>query len=159
VTVTLTPAIDLAYMRADDSARLTQLFNDGAGNLDTAKVNQAINIATGQVAAYLLRSWPLATVNALLADPMIMHETGHLVLAIGMEGRPEFTNANGVNPWTGYLSKQAQQLLDNIANARARLSEEATVGKNAHVGGRVRHPTPPFEWAPRPGSNRGPGLY
>jgi hypothetical protein len=156
----LTPVVTTAYLqRRFGSTRLVQLFDDDHdGVADTTKLTEAIAEATAKVYAHIRRSWAHSDAESMLSDEVVLGITADLVMSIGMKGRPEFTDGNGVNPWTGNLSKSGRETLDDVANAKLRLPAEETVSANAHVGGTNNAPDPPFVFA-RSSSGGRPGGY
>lgn len=135
------------------------LFCDDGSGVAGPRLAMALDEASRQAEAILRKGWPSveAIQKLVAADSAVKGAVCRLVMAIGAEGKPEWSGENA--PYATFR-KDARQTLEDLARAALRSPGEAQAGANANMRARVSNATcPPFVFAPTPGKpNTGGGF-
>lgn len=130
-----------------------QVFTDDGKN-PGPRLERAIRVGSQQASQILGKAWrdAEAVVKLVGSDYAARHAVCLLVMAAGLDGRPELYQSNGMTPAADYR-KEARQVLRDIVERRLRSPGEREAGANRNRRARTVVVSPSFEFAPRNGRN------
>jgi hypothetical protein len=133
-----------------------QVFSDDGTQNAGPRLAVACQTGSAQACALLLPAWTEEQIVTIAAeDPAVKHAICQLVMAIGTEGKPEWSGEG--RPYAG-LEDRARKWLKDLAAAAIRSRAEAQgAGQNQTIRGRTNKPTPQYIFAETKGKR--PGGY
>ncbi len=148
--------------------KIRQYFDDsGDASLvdDDPQLQSVMASAEGLYFAHMLKAGydRQALIDLANADETIKEHIAWIAVELASERRPAFTAADGSGAHIVQYDR-AVAIFTKMSKARLRSGGEATVGRNAHVGGNVQ-PAPPsgtagdFVFAPSKNAPTGRGGF